>query len=70
MSNVTDVGVASEQVNERLFAVYRSGIRVSDSVYPSERDPSAIHEKRYWEGILRRFPDGSRMAIKEIRWRK
>ena len=70
MSNVTDVSGVGEQVNERIFAVYRSGIRVSDSVYTSERDPEAVHEKRYWEGIIKRFPDGSRIAIKEIRWRK
>ena len=55
---------------ERLFAVYRSGIRVSDSVYPSERDILALNEKKYWENILRKFPDGTKMAIREIRFRK
>ena len=62
--------VEEVEKNERMFAVYRSGIRVSDSVYPSERDPLALNEKRYWDGILKSFPDGTRVVIKEIRWRK
>lgn len=68
MSNKT--AEVAETVNERVFAVYRSGIRVSDSVYPSDRDPEALHEKRYWEGIIKNWPDGSRIVIREIRWRK
>ncbi len=63
-----DVNV-SEQ-NERLFAVFRSGVRVSDSVYPSERDPLALNEKRYWENIIRNYPDGTKMTIRELTYRK
>ena len=63
-NNNDDVG------EERLFAVYRSGIRVSDSVYPSERDILAVSEKKYWDNILRKWPDGTKMAIREIRFRK
>ena len=70
MSNVKPVSEqVSEPVNERIFAVYRSGVRVSDSIYTSERDPQAVSEKRYWEGILNRWPDGTRVSVKEIRWR-
>lgn len=58
--------IENEQKDEKLFAVYRSGIRVSDSVYPSDRDPLALGEKRYWENILKRYPDGTKMSIREI----
>lgn len=64
-----DVNTKTEQ-EEKLFAVYRSGIRVSDSVYPSDRDPSALNEKRYWENILKRYPDGTKISIREIRYRR
>lgn len=52
-----------------LFAVFRSGVRVSDSTYIDKKDNLAIQEKKYWERILSKFPDGTKVDILPIRYR-
>ncbi len=54
-----------EQTNVQLYAVFRNGRRVSSSEYQTERE--ANHEKAYWEGIIRNYPDGSKIAIRPVR---
>ncbi len=51
-----------------LYAVFRSGVRVSDSVYDSKF--SAQREHDYWVNILRRWPDGTKMEIRELNRRR
>jgi hypothetical protein len=53
---------------ERVFAVFRNDVRVSNSEYPSIKD--AQHEYEYWRGIISRWPDASRLAIREMKWRR
>ena len=52
-----------------LYAVFRSGIRVSDSTYTDKKDNYAIQEKKYWERILSQFPDGTKIDILPVRYR-
>lgn len=47
-----------------MYAVYRNGVRVSDSEYDSSF--SAQTEYKYWENILKRWPDGSKLEVREI----
>jgi hypothetical protein len=47
-----------------LYAVFRNGVRVSESEYDSKA--GAQTEYTYWAGIINRFPDGSKLDIKCI----
>lgn len=46
------------------FAVFRNGHRVSDSIYPSSF--YAQDELDYWKGIIKNWPDGSRIEIRKL----
>lgn len=48
-----------------IYAVFRNGIRVSDSTYPAEF--YAKHELDYWRGIISKWPDGSRISVRKLR---
>lgn len=61
--------MSEDNKNEILYAAFRSGIRVSDNVYYSKKDPSLINELNYWENILYRYPDGTKMEILPVRYR-
>lgn len=50
--------------NTPTYAVFRNGVRVSDSEY--ENKMQAQHEYNYWAGILKRWPDGSKLDVKEV----
>jgi len=54
----TSAGNTNEPV---LYAVFRSGKRVSESLYDSRHSAKAEYD--YWLGILRRWPDGTKMDI-------
>ena len=47
------------------FAVFRNGFRVSDATYPAEF--YAKHELEYWRGIIKKWPDGSRIDVRKLR---
>lgn len=49
---------------EKVFVVIRNGFRVSNSEY--ETPEEAHHEHNYWNSLLTRWPDGSRLEIREI----
>lgn len=46
------------------FAVYRSGIRVSEMTYNTKSD--AKHEADYWRNILSRWPDGTKIDVRQV----
>jgi len=47
-----------------LYAVFRNGVRVSDSEYP---DPFfAQAELKRWQDIVKKYPDGSRIEVLTI----
>ena len=50
-----------------MYAVFRNGVRVSDSEYDSKSGTGAEGEYNYWAGILKRFPDGSKLEIRQVR---
>lgn len=65
---MANIAIQDTNENQTQFAVYRSGVRVSESVYGSRED--ARHEHDYWEGILRRWPDGTKMEILPLNYRR
>ena len=54
-----------EQEEQAFFAVFRNGFRVSDATYPAEF--YAKHELEYWRGIIKKWPDGSRIDVRKLR---
>jgi hypothetical protein len=51
-----------------MYAVFRNGFRVSDSEYDSKLD--AQRELDYWGGIIKRNPDGSKIEIRQLNYRR
>ena len=57
----------NENVNEselKSFAVFRNGVRVSDSVYPDAF--YAQKELDYWKGIAQKWKDGSTVEVRPL----
>jgi hypothetical protein len=52
----------------KVFVVLRNGFRVSNSEY--ETADMAQREYDYWANILRRWPDNSKLEIKEIKQKR
>ena len=59
----TNVVIEEQKVNTPTFVVTRGGLRVSDVEYDSENDPSAIAEKKFWQRIVKKYPDGTKVEI-------
>jgi hypothetical protein len=51
-----------------MYAIFRNGIRVSDSEYDSKLD--AQREYEYWAGIIKRNPDGSKLDVRQLNHRR
>jgi len=51
-----------------MYAVFRNGYRVSDSEYVSKLD--AQREYEYWAGIIKRNPDGSKLDVRQLNYRR
>jgi hypothetical protein len=51
-----------------MYAIFRNGFRVSDSEYDSKLD--AQRELDYWENIIKRHPDGSKLEIRQLNYRR
>lgn len=49
--------------NEPTYVVVRSGVRVSDQEYISPDWPAAIAELGFWQRVVKRFPDGTKVEI-------
>lgn len=59
----SDVVYEEQKVNTPTFVVIRNGCRVSEHEYNSENDPYAIAEKNFWQKIVNRYPDGTKIEI-------
>lgn len=59
---------AIEGTEAKLYAIFRNGFRVSESEYDSK--DRAYAEYDYWTGILKRWPDGSKLDIRELNYRR
>jgi hypothetical protein len=58
----------NENAVEKTFAVFRNDFRVSNSEYSTEAE--ARPEYDYWKKLLTSWPDGSRLHIREMKWRR
>ena len=45
------------------YVVIRGGLRVSDKDYPRSDEPRAIAEKDFWQTVVERWPDGTKVEI-------
>lgn len=52
------------QADVVMYAVFRNGIRVSESEYDSRG--GAQTEYQYWAGIIKRNPDGSKLDVRPV----
>lgn len=58
------VVVSEEQKNNNpTYVVIRGGCRVSDIEYATLNDPSAIAEKDFWQRVVNKYPDGTKIEI-------
>jgi hypothetical protein len=46
-----------------LYVVTRGGLRVSDNDYLSPDWPQAIRERDFWQKVVDRYPDGTKIRI-------
>ena len=59
----TNVVIEEQKVNIPTFVVTRGGLRVSDAEYFSGTDPLAVAEKNFWQRVIKKYPDGTKMEI-------
>ena len=45
------------------YVVTRGGLRVSDKDYPKADEPRAIAEKEFWQKVVNKYPDGTKIEI-------
>lgn len=59
------INLSEEQKVETTttFVVTRGGARVSENEYSTPDAVRAIEEKEFWQNIVKRFPDGTRVEI-------
>ena len=53
---------------EKFYAVFRNGYRVSESEYPSPL--FAQKELEYWQNVVKKFPDGSKVEVRPVTTQK
>ena len=61
-----EANVVSEEqklVNVPTYVVTRGGLRVSDQEYLTPDFPSAVAEKDFWQKIVNKYPDGTKIEI-------
>jgi hypothetical protein len=58
--------MAKEHVNDESthYAVFRSGIRVSEQTYQNEFD--AHIEADHWNKIIKKWPDGTQISVEPV----
>jgi len=45
------------------YVVVRDGLRVSDKDYDKPNEQRAIAEKEFWQKVVKRWPDGTKVKI-------
>lgn len=45
------------------YVVVRNGVRVSDKDYPQPDDSRAIAERDFWQRVVTRWPDGTKIDV-------
>jgi hypothetical protein len=59
----TETKVKSNTMEQKCYIVMRSGVRVSELVYTSKEE--AKTEFDHWSGIVKKWPDGSKIELVE-----
>ena len=49
--------------NYSRYVVVRGGLRVSDREYSTPNEPVALDEKAFWQRVVTRHPDGTKVEI-------
>ena len=60
--------MTNSDTETKMYAIFRNGIRVSDSEYDSKLD--AQREYEYWAGIIKRNPDCSKLDVRQLNYRR
>ena len=58
----------SDTSDGKLYAVFRNGYRVSEAEYPSPL--FAQKELEYWQNVVKKFPDGSKVEVRPVTTQK
>jgi len=53
----------SEEQLEQKYVVTRGGHRVSDREYSSPEDTFAVSERDFWQRVVARHPDGTKIEV-------
>jgi len=48
---------------KNCYVVVRNDVRVSDKDYDNLNDPKALLEKSFWQKIIKKWPDGTKIEI-------
>ncbi len=59
----TVVVFEEQRVNPSTFVVTRGGCRVSDREYNSSNDSYAVGERDFWQRVVDKYPDGTKVEI-------
>lgn len=54
---------APGQESESMYVVTRGGFRVSDKDYLTPDWPAAVAEKDFWQRVVNRHPDGTKVEV-------
>lgn len=61
--NNIEIVLEEQKVNTPTFVVTRGGCRVSDREYNSPNDLWAVEEKDFWQRVVNKYPDGTKIEI-------
>jgi hypothetical protein len=60
-----NIGEQTTKESVVKFVVVRDNLRVSDREYSSETDSFAVNERDFWQRVVNRYPDGTKVNIVE-----
>ncbi len=55
-----------KEITTPRYVVVRGGIRVSDKEYSNPEELKALEEKEFWQRVITRYPDGTKVQIVEF----
>jgi hypothetical protein len=58
--------MTNNDIETKMYAVFRNGFRVSESEYDSKIDTQKEYE--YWAEIIKRNPDGSKLDVRQLNY--
>jgi hypothetical protein len=64
-ANVGEQRESIVKIEIAKYVVVRDNLRVSDKEYITADDPAAVNERDFWQRVVNRFPDGTKVNIVE-----